>query len=130
MNDKEINSEEKKTGGIKSRQQLYAMFSPHAELAVETLVKACTNGNPAVRVGAAKTILAKLVPDLKSTEITGADGQQFTINLIRDYVTKVGGDVLPSGTNSQGSEPIQGSDMAQTSEKDIDIIGEDGNRVP
>ena len=95
MNDKEINSEEKKTGGIKSRQQLYAMFSPHAELAVETLVKACTNGNPAVRVGAAKTILAKLVPDLKSTEITGADRQQFTINLIRDYVTKVGGDVLP-----------------------------------
>jgi hypothetical protein len=130
MNDKENTSVEKNKGGIKSRQQLYAMFSPHAELAIETLVKACSNGNPSVRVGAAKTILAKLVPDLKSTEILGQDGQQFTINIIRDYFTKARGNVSSSDTSVEGSEQIQGSSVAQTSEKDIDITGEDGNRVP
>jgi hypothetical protein len=130
MNDEEKNNVETKTGGIKSRQQLYAMFSPHAELAIETLVKACSNGNPSVRVGAAKTILAKLVPDLKSTEITGQDGQQFTINIIRDYFTKARGNVSPSDSSIEGSEQVQSSGMAQTSEKDIDITGEDGNRVP
>jgi len=130
MNDEEKTKGEIKEGGIKSRSQLYAMFSPHAELAIETLVKACSNGNPSVRVGAAKTILAKLVPDLKSTEITGQDGQQFTINIIRDYFTKARGNVSPSDTSSQGSEPIQGSGVAPQSSQDIDITGEDGNRVP
>ena len=130
MNDEEKTKGEIKEGGIKSRSQLYAMFSPHAELAIETLVKACSNGNPSVRVGAAKTILAKLVPDLKSTEITGQDGQQFTINIIRDYFTKARGNVSSSDSSSQGSEPIQGSGVAPQSSQDIDITGEDGNRVP
>src|SRR3990167_9705226 len=129
MNDEEKTKGEPKEGRIRSRSQLYAMFSPHAELAIETLVKACSNGNPSVRVGAAKTILAKLVPDLKSTEITGQDGQQFTINIIRDYFTKARGDVSPSDTSSQGSEQVQGSGVAPQSSQNIDITGENGNRV-
>ena len=130
MNDEEKTKGEPKEGRIRSRSQLYAMFSPHAELAIETLVKACSNGNPSVRVGAAKTILAKLVPDLKSTEITGQDGQQFTINIIRDYFTKARGNVSPSDSSIEESEQIQGSSMAQTSTQDIYITGEDGSRVP
>ena len=130
MNDEEKTKGEPKEGRIRSRSQLYAMFSPHAELAIETLVKACSNGNPSVRVGAAKTILAKLVPDLKSTEITGQDGQQFTINIIRDYFTKARGDVPSSDSSIEGSEPVQGSSVAPQSTQNIDIAGEDGSRVP
>lgn len=130
MNEENNQNGEIRKGGIKSRSQLYAMFVPHAEEAVKTLVEALHKGNPAVRVGAAKTILAKLVPDIKATELSGPDGQQFTINLIRDYLTKDRGDVLTPNNGSQGSIEVQGPNMAPESEKDINITREDGTGVP
>ena len=131
MNDKETPSAEPtKTGKIPTRQNLYSLFTPHATKAIDVLLLAMEKGNMACKIGAAKTILAKLVPDLKATELTGKDGQQFTINLIRDYITQTGRYVSASEGGAEGSIKIQGTDMASESKKDIDTIGEDGNRMP
>lgn len=63
---------ELKTGGPKPREMLYAEAASHAQRAIEILVDIMENGDSdSNRVGAAKTILAKAIPDLKAMELTG-----------------------------------------------------------
>ena len=61
-------NEPEKGGKIGNRQGIYAKFEPHAQKAIDTLVLAMEKGNWAVKIGASKAILAKLVPDLKAIE--------------------------------------------------------------
>lgn len=61
------------------------MTAAHAKRAIEVLVDAMNHGeNYATKVGAAKTILAKCIPDLKSTELSGEDGKELVIRFL-DY---------------------------------------------
>ena len=72
-------SQERK-GGVVSKQRLYQMTAAHAKLAIQTLVDAMVKGeNYATKVGAAKSILAKCIPDLKATEVTGGGGVPLQI---------------------------------------------------
>lgn len=74
-----------KPRGIPSKQVLYQKAAGHAIDAIEVLAKLMYDAdNDAARVGAAKTILAKCIPDLKATELTGEGGNEILIKIL-DY---------------------------------------------
>ena len=63
-----------------SKIALYNKAKYHAPRAIEVLAEAMEKGESyAVRVGAAKVLLAKCIPDLKATEFKGSDGSPLQI---------------------------------------------------
>lgn len=79
--------QDKPTGGM-SKAALYNSAKYHAPRAIEVLAEAMERGESyAVKVGAAKVLLAKCIPDLKATELTGKDGEslsQLWVRFIND----------------------------------------------
>lgn len=76
-----MNSQGRKRGPV-SKQALYSAASAHAHTAIEVLVELMTTGkHEATRVGAAKTLLAKCLPDIKATQLTDADGNNIPITI-------------------------------------------------
>jgi len=67
----------------RSRQGLYAMAAKYAPRAIEVLQELMEHGdNSSVRMGAAKVLLAKSIPDLKAMEMTGKDGLPMKVIVI------------------------------------------------
>lgn len=68
-----------------SRKALLSMARPLASQALKTaadlMVKA---DNDSVRLGAAKVILAKVLPDMKSTELTTDEQIKFVLEIVQD----------------------------------------------
>jgi DNA-binding XRE family transcriptional regulator len=60
-------------------------------------------------------------------ELQGQDGGPIKINIISDYISAPGIDATPV-RDTQGQDPLQGSDMAQTSKENIDSTGKDSSR--
>lgn len=54
-----------------STRALQELLRPHAYEAIQTAVKLMKSNNDNVRLGAVKLLLAKVLPDLKSTEHKG-----------------------------------------------------------
>ena len=74
------NLQEKKRG-IPSKQVLYQLTSAHAKDAIKCLADVMMNGdNDNARIGAAKVLLNKCIPDLKSVELGGEGGKTLIIN--------------------------------------------------
>jgi len=95
-------SSESKTGGSPSRAMLYSQAASLAPRAIEVLKELMECKNENVRMGAAKVLLAKAIPDLKAMELTGADGQPFKVIVIPpELISKY---EIPSNTtgSSQG----------------------------
>ncbi len=66
MND---TSHQAKTGGVPNRGSLYAVAAAHSKEAIETLYDLMKNSqNEGIRLGAAKAILNKTIPDLRASE--------------------------------------------------------------
>jgi ATP-dependent protease HslVU (ClpYQ) ATPase subunit len=62
---------EAKTGGVPNRGSLYAVAAAHSKDAIEILYDLMKNSkNDGIRLGAAKAILNKTLPDLKQSEIS------------------------------------------------------------
>lgn len=71
-------------GGIPSKQAIYQKAAAHAYEAIETLARIIKDGdNDNARVGAAKALLAKCIPDLKASELTGKDGEPLLQALVK-----------------------------------------------
>jgi hypothetical protein len=49
--------------------------------AIERLAELCNSNNEAVSLGAIKVLLAKNLPDLKATELTGEDGGRIKLDV-------------------------------------------------
>lgn len=77
-------NESGKGGKTVGRRGIYAKFEPHAQKAIDTLVVAMEKGNWATKVGAAKVILAKLIPDLKAVEHDPEKIEQLRIKIINE----------------------------------------------
>lgn len=115
-------SNEAKSGGpTTSRQGLYAVAHKYTKEAIETLAELMRQTrNPAVRMGAARALLDKALPDLKATEISGIDGAdlQLVIKIIDDkpHDTNRTGDQKLSETagDIQQQSPVQDSTEGQT----------------
>ena len=74
------NLQDKGRGKPMSKQAIYSSASSHAMEAIDILVQEMVHGdNSNARIGAARTLLAKCVPDLKATEITGGEGKPLQI---------------------------------------------------
>lgn len=81
MND----SQEKRKGGVPSKQKLYQLAAAHAEESIKTLIEIVRNGDSdSNKIGAAKILLSKCIPDLKSAELSGKDGEVLTFIIKRD----------------------------------------------
>lgn len=99
-------------GGTPKREILYSEAASHAPRAIEILVELMEKGdNDNVRLGAAKTILAKAIPDLKSMELTGANGDAIKIIVS----TGTGFVPAPGGSPLEGQSPVQGIGLASES---------------
>ncbi len=107
-----------KRGGTQNQAALYQQLAKHAPAAIAKLVELMGSRNENISLGAAKTLLAKVVPDLRSTELTGANGEPIKFNIISgsDYVSALGIATAPSTTRtSGGSTTIQSAYLAQES---------------
>lgn len=69
--------------GVKqlSNKALQEMARPYAVKALKRLATLIDSNNESVAVSASKTLLAKVIPDLKSSEITGDAVQAIAIML-------------------------------------------------
>lgn len=77
-----------KKRGTPSRQALYQMTAGHAREAILCLMDIIRNGdNSAARMGAAKVILNKCLPDLRATSITGAEGKELVLQILGGSTT-------------------------------------------
>lgn len=76
--DKEVDK-----GGVIGRNALYNKASSYAQEAIEVLVEIMrSEGNPAARTGAAKTILNKCLPDLKAIEYRDEEGNVIPFTVV------------------------------------------------
>lgn len=73
---------EKSRGESLTRHALQTRVRPHAIRAIEVAAELLEHGNENVRLGAAKLLLAKVLPDLKSSEITDEDGKSLIAVLL------------------------------------------------
>lgn len=80
-----------KKGGNPKRKMLYAEAAKHAPRAIEVLVDLMNNGdNDNVRMGAAKVILQKSIPDLKAIEVSGDEGRPLGVIILpKENVSKL-----------------------------------------
>lgn len=74
---------ESKKGGVTNRGTLYAYASAYSFEAIDFLVEIMRDEQTqkAVRMGAARALLDKSLPDLKSTELTGQENGPIEIIL-------------------------------------------------
>lgn len=67
-------SEHKRRGGVPSRDELYRKVANKASETIDVVYEILQSGGGktgAVRLGAAKLLLNKVLPDLRMTELTG-----------------------------------------------------------
>ena len=84
---KKVDNIQKKTGGLISRQQLYAVVSKYSIDSILVLADLMKNSrHEGVRMGAARALLDKALPDLKATELSGLNGSdlQLVIKIVED----------------------------------------------
>jgi len=127
MDDDNQIDDEPKIMGVPNRQLLYSRASKYAPKAIRKLAEQLDSKNESVVLGAAKTLLAKVIPDLKSNELVGKDGQPIAINILRDYLS-TSGTHATSISSIEGSDEVQSTHLAQEGSQNIDIAGEVGNR--
>jgi len=61
---------------IPNRQGLYAKIANHATAAIDVLVELLHSPNDNIRLGAARTLLDKCLPDMKSLSVSGSEDNE------------------------------------------------------
>lgn len=106
---------------LPSQQGLYAKIASYSNEIIGTLYQLLQSRNENIRLGAAKVLINKILPDLKVMELTGKDGKPFEliINAVGGFIpANVGTVPAPAGSPLQGQPPVQGNLLAQTGKKD------------
>lgn len=78
-----------------NRQGLYAKAAKHATAALDVLAQLLVSNNENIRLGAARTLLDKCLPDVKAVELSSNEDTQIKYSII------VGNGFLPP--NLQGT---------------------------
>ena len=86
-----------------SKKALQEMARPYAGRAMQITAELMESAdNDSVRLGAAKTILNKTIPDLKAMEVTGKGGERFAFLIeVPSDKTKLLGDSKLSGKTTR-----------------------------
>jgi hypothetical protein len=83
--------EPKKAGAKKrmwSRRRMTWAIKKHFPEILEALLKDVHSNNPSVRVAAARALLDKILPSIKTAELTGKGGSKIKIEIV-DYGSDV-----------------------------------------
>lgn len=89
MTDTTDNLPDLQVGRPNSKQAIYSSIASHAKDILGVLLYEMKNGDSsAARVGAAKTLVNKIVPDLKSMDISSEEGIKFLIQIVQDNKLK------------------------------------------
>jgi len=78
------NNTEAKRRGTKPQIAIYQKVASREDEILDVLFKLLYSKNDTVAIAAARTLLGKILPDLKSTEMTGKDGESFRISVKLD----------------------------------------------
>lgn len=122
MAEKTTTQEAKPTGATPSRGTLQSYIQNFTLEAIDCLVDIMRNSrNESLKVGAAKTLIDKSIPDIKAVELTGENGGPIKLNIISgaDYLSSLGTSVTASETSTTyGPAEVQSADLAQTGTED------------
>lgn len=81
-------SKERKTGGVPSKQAIYTKIASNSNKIIEVLLESLDSRNPSVRLGAAKILINKIVPDLKAVEWSTDEKKPIAIQIIKQDISK------------------------------------------
>ena len=134
MNEENTTQQAKTGEATPNKGTLQSYVQNFTKEAIDAIVEILrTTRNEALKMGAAKVIIDKSIPDVRAIELTGKDGQPLQLSIKLDmaggYIPQVGGIVTTSTANFTGSAQVQGADLAQESKKDNNSnngIGETG----
>ncbi len=116
-----------KLGGTQPQIALYQKIAAREDEIFQTLFKHLASRNDNVSLGAAKTLINKILPDLKSIEVggeMGSDGKrrsiELLVNLGRGFVPSfVPVSSTSAGGSSEQPQEVQSTDLAPQGEKDL-----------
>ena len=87
----------KNTGhGMKSRLHLYQKTSKHYGKSLKAILQCLKSNNESIKLGAAKVLMDKILPDIKSLELQGDDGEPIRYNVL------IGNGFIPQLTEVKG----------------------------
>lgn len=97
----------------KPRDWYYRRLARHFNKALKVWVAALDSPSPTIRLQAANNIMAKIVPDIKAMEVTGAEGQplQYTVNAGHGFIPP---DMVEGVIMEDVAPPLEGSTTALT----------------
>lgn len=78
---------ETKKRGVENRRGLYAVAASHSKEAIKVLVELMYSRNENIRLGAAKALLGKALPDLRATELSGEIHEPIRVGIIKEYLS-------------------------------------------
>jgi hypothetical protein len=90
--------------------------------AIEYLRECLESHNANLKNWATEIVLKKTVPDKKAIEVTGEGGGAINVRIIGDYLSKPVVNATPEGS-VEGSDKVQGTDLAQESKENINSAG-------
>lgn len=130
MKDEKGNNEAKRPG-TPSESVLRQKVVPYADEIINKLLEHMRSRNPNVSLGAANTLLKKIIPDLKSIEIGGEIGEDGKRKPATIYLYASGGFIpanitLPASSSTSAgnttplqSPTVQGTDLASESKENL-----------
>src|SRR5260221_14665928 len=100
-------------GKVLSQQAIYSKIAIHTDKILTTIINLLDSRNEAIALGAAKILANKIIPDLRTTQITGENGEAIKLNIISgaDYVSALG-----KLTTASDTSPINGSTEVQSTD--------------
>ena len=120
MAEEQTNDTKSKNGGTKPQIALYQKIASHEEEIIQALLDGLHSRNESIKIGAAKILINKILPDLRQMEVTGKDGGPIKLNIISgsDYISyTLKTDASPEASIIESVGTVQGADMAQTGKK-------------
>ena len=109
-------------GNPTDKATLQSYLQRYSREAIDAIINILrTTRNESLKMGAAKVIIDKSIPDVKAVEITGKDGQPFTLYIDAGHGF-IPADVRALAASARGltggRSQIQSSSVAPQSEKD------------
>ena len=100
---------------------LYQKIAIHSDKIFEILLQLLDSRNENIRLGAAKVLVNKILPDKKTVEVGGLNGEPIKFNIIfgNGYIPpNLQPTTTPEGNIVSGQPPIQNNSMASQGKKD------------
>lgn len=120
MNENQSNTKASK-GVTPNHIALYAKIASHSDKIYDVLLELLDSRNDNIRLGAARTLLNKILPDKKVVEVTGENGEPIKLTIIAGtgFIPQSGFTSTASETSSlTRSSPLQSNGVAPQSQKD------------